>query len=205
MILVGMTGGSGSGKSTVARHLQGRGFPVIDCDRLYHSLIEGASPCTDELIARFGRQIEKPAGGVDRTALSRIVFSQDDAGRIALADLNAITHKHVKAAIGQRLSALEASGSPIVFLDAPTLIESGIHRDCDFVLAVCADKDACLSRIMARDALLHEDAANRIASQKPLSYYAEYADLVIENSGSKEELLSTVDQLLCRLLGEVSK
>ncbi len=203
MILVGMTGGSGSGKSTVAAEMRRRDVPVIDCDGLYHSLISGASPCTEELIARFGREIEQKGGGIDRTVLSHIVFSQDEAGRIALADLNAITHKHVTNALASMLSELEAKGERIAVLDAPTLIESGMHEKCDFVIAVYADKEDCLARIMTRDGLSQEDASMRIASQKPLSYYAEYADFIIENKGSEAHLLSEADKVLRLVLREV--
>lgn len=203
MILVGMTGGSGSGKSTVAEEMKRRNIPVIDCDQLYHSLISGASPCTAALIARFGQKIENESGGIDRAVLSHIVFEQSEEGRRALADLNAITHRHVTDALMQQLAALKAEGTRVAVLDAPTLIESGIHQRCDFVIAVHADKEDCLARIMARDGLSHEDAAMRIASQKPLSYYAEYADYIIENKGSERQLLLEVDRVLSSILREV--
>ena len=203
MILVGMTGGSGSGKSTVARHLQGRGIPVIDCDALYHELIAGPSSCTEALVSRFGKQIEKEDGGIDRAVLSHIVFAQDAEGKKALADLNAITHKYVTEALFGILAELKARGERLAVLDAPTLIESGIHKQCDTVLAICADKDACLARIASRDGLSIEDASMRIASQKDRAFYAEHADFIIENNEDEAHLLSETDKLLRLLLREV--
>lgn len=203
MILVGMTGGSGSGKSTVATEMRRKHIPVIDCDELYHSLISGASPCTEALIARFGKGVENEEGGINRTALSRIVFEQSEEGRRALADLNEITHGHVTDALSKILSELEAKGETVSVLDAPTLIESGIYKRCDFVIAVYADKETCLARIMTRDGMSHEAASMRIASQKPRSYYAEYADFIIENKGSEAQLLSEADKVLKLILREV--
>ncbi len=194
MLTIGLTGPSGAGKGTVASLFSPYGIRSIDTDEVYHELLIPPSPCLDELAARFGKQMFLPDGTLDRKALAAHVFAPHH--ETELADLNRITHAYVLGVTRQICRELESQGCTEVFVDAPLLFESGFDRECDTTLAVLADPDVRLARIMARDGLTLEQAQARLSAQKPDGYYIERAAHVIYNNGNVESLTSEVQRLL---------
>ena len=192
MLVIGLTGPTGAGKGEVSKLFRAQGLPVIDADAVYHALLTPPSPCLDELRARFGEDILRSDGTLDRPRLGAIVFSDTQA----LADLNAITHRYVMADIKDTLEALRTEQTRAVVLDAPQLFEAGANRLCDTVVSVLADPALRASRIMARDGIDADAADRRIRAQKSDDYFRSHSDYVIENNASTEQLAPHVRQIL---------
>jgi dephospho-CoA kinase len=187
MLVVGLSGGIGSGKSTVARALGARGAIVIDSDVVAREVVEPGAPGLDAVVARFGPQVLGPDGRLDRAALARLVFS-DEKARL---DLNGIVHPLV-AAETQRRVAAAPPGSAVV-LDVPLLVEAA-RGGYDLVVIVEAPEATRLERLMRRG-MDHDDARRRMAAQATDAERRALADVVIDNSGSPEELESQIDAL----------
>lgn len=181
LTVIGLTGGSGAGKTTALEVLARMGALCIDCDGLYHELTRSSAPLKAALTARFGEVYR--GGELDRKALGRVVFS-DSA---ALADLNAITHRFVSEAVQERLRAWAMSGGKLAAIDAAALIEGGADRLCTRVFGVVAPRGDRLRRIMAREGISAEYAGLRIDAQQPDSFYYEHCDAVLVNDKSKED------------------
>ena len=194
MIVVGLCGGSGSGKGEVSAVFRKKGYPTIDTDAVYHGLTSSASECLDELVSTFGGGILKD-GALNRRALADIVFSTGGSGE-SLAVLNAIAHKHVLARTRSLLSDYSDKGVLLAVVDAPLLFESGFDRECDVTVAVLADRDIRIKRIMTRDNITCAEAARRIDAQHTDEWLTEHADVTITNNGSTEELTSAVSQTI---------
>jgi len=173
--LVGITGGSGCGKSHLSSLLRSRGIPVIDCDIVSREIMAKDTPCTKEVIDFFGEEIATD-GEVNRRELGKIVFSDPQK----LLKLNEITHKYIAEDIYNKM---KRESSRVVCLDGATLIESGIR--CDVLVGILADKQVRKNRIMARDGLSEEDAGNRISAQKEDSFYIENCDFVVYNNSGE--------------------
>lgn len=201
MIIIGLTGPSGSGKSEIASLLKEKGFPHINCDEVYHSLLTPESECTGELAAFFSPEILFEDGSVDRKKLAESVFV-GDGHEEKLITLGRITHKYVLGKCRDLIKEFERCGKTAVIVDAPTLIESGFDRECDAVLVVTAPKEMRLCRISERDGITREAALDRISAQKPDSFYTERADFVIENVSSRDELRERVDEFTERFIKE---
>ena len=196
--ILGLTGPSGAGKGVVAARLQdAHDFAWIDTDAVYHELTNAPSPCLDELAHAFGTGVIKQ-GKLDRKALAAIVFAPDAKDKLEL--LNRITHKHVLAVTDERVKSARQNGAVGAIIDAPLLFESGAHLSCTHTLAVLADKQTRLGRIMARDGLCQEDAKRRLDAQKPDAYYCERADFIIENDGDLQAVQAYADALVKELL-----
>ena len=193
MLTVGLTGGSGSGKGEVCRILEGLGIPCIDTDRVYHDLLYPGSPCVKELVSRFGEGVLGADGGIDRKALSVIVFGED--GRESLKDLNRITHKYILEETCRVLAMFCESGYEMAVIDAPQLYESGFDRHCDCVIAVIAEDDIRIRRITERDGIDRNSAEKRIRSQKSNSFFKSNADFIIYNNGSFDSLRRRVTEI----------
>lgn len=193
MLLIGLTGASGSGKSLVARELKRRGLTVFDADAIYHSLIAADTPCSRGLAKEFGEDILLSNGGIDRKRLAYIVFASAEDREARIERLNALTHHYVLEDVRLKLSLLR--DVPAVVLDAPTLIESGFHTSCDVVIAVTASEDVRLARIMERDAIDRSAAQRRLEAQRPAAFYEAHADFVLQNDGTEEELLCRVESV----------
>ncbi len=179
MFLIGLAGGSGSGKSLVSGLFEAHRIPSFDCDAAYHELISKKCPLTSELGQIFGDGILFPDGSVNRRALAEIVFADEEKRKT----LNHITHVHVLDALHGWLKALEKDGQTVAVVDAPLLFESGFDRECDVTLAVTAPTETRIKRIMERDGITKEQAAERIASQIPDDELEKRADFVIRNDG----------------------
>lgn len=175
--LVGLTGQTGAGKSTIGEALRAAGFAVIDCDSLTRSGDVYDSGCIAELRAAFGRDIAAD-GVLNRRLLAERAFA-DAAAKNRLED---IVFPRIRAAVWRSADAAYADGHNIIVLDAPTLFEAGLDRDCAAILTVTAPESERVARIMRRDDLTHEQASARIGAQHDECFYTERADWVINNA-----------------------
>lgn len=185
MKVIGITGPTGAGKTTVLNVLAGLGGVILDCDALYHDLTEHCEPMRRELRERFGDGIFDGEGHLLRKALGAVVFDDADA----LADLNAITHRYVFQAVEEAIAAAEAEGKPAVAVDAIALLESGLGEICHKTVAVVADDEVRVRRIMARDGISEEYARLRISAQKPGQYFAERCDHTLRNDSADPSIV----------------
>ena len=185
---MGLTGGIGSGKSTVARLLAEHGAIVIDADAIAREIVEPGQPALAEIVDRFGSEILDDRGALDRGALAAIVF-HDTA---ALADLNAITHPRIADRTAELIAA--APGDSIVVYDMPLLVENDLADGWDTVIVVVADRQIRIERLRERG-LTDEDIQARMARQASDDERCAVADIVIDNSGSLGDLESQIDMV----------
>jgi dephospho-CoA kinase len=188
MLLIGLTGGIGSGKSTVSSMLAARGAVVIDADAIVHELQAPGQPVLASMVERFGPDIVDEGGNLRRAAVADIVFNDAEA----LADLGAIVHPAVHAEIERRLAAA-AGTDQVVVLDVPLLVESG-RSDMAGLLVVDVDPDLAVARLVEHRGFREEDARARIARQASRAERVARADLVIDNGGSLAELEPQVEE-----------
>lgn len=182
MIVIGITGGSGAGKSTVTEIWQKRGAVILDADAVYRELLETEDAMRAEMCARFGDIF--PDGRLDRRTLADTVFSDEKA----LADLNGITHIYIVEEIRRRVKALREQGKVFCAIDAIYLLESELRYLCDETVAVTCPIDKRVERVMKRDGLDEKQAWRRIKSQKSDEYYFEQCDIALENMGDWDAL-----------------
>lgn len=201
MIVIGLCGGSGSGKTLVCRTILSLGIPVFESDAVYHRLIASSTDCAREIVNAFGEQVmDTRSGGIDRRALSRIVFSDSPDAKERLQCLNRITHRHVAEEFYRWRDAQEKSGATCVVLEAPLLFESGLDRLCTVTIAVTAPKAIRLTRIMARDGISQEEAVTRISVQRTDEELVRSCDYVIENTGTMTEVRDRISHLIKNIL-----
>ncbi len=193
MLLVGLTGGIGSGKSTVARLLAGRGAVVIDADALARDAVTSGTDGFRQVLERFGPQIVGADGELDRAALARIVFADPDRRQI----LEAIVHPQVQRGIAERIAS-QAGSDRIVVLDSPLLVETGAHQACDVVVVVRAPVPLRVQRLVARG-MDETDVRARMDAQAPVAEAERVADEIVDNDGSQEDLGTRVGALWDRL------
>jgi dephospho-CoA kinase len=198
--ILGLTGQSGAGKGAVAALLEEHGIPAVDTDAVYHELLIPPSPCLDELRTEFTDAILNPDGTLDRPALSALVFAATDEGKTRLHRLNEITHRYVIEKTFSMLEEYEKRGYRAAIIDAPLLIEAGLHRRCDHVIAVLSDREIRLARLLERDHLSIEQISARLDAQRDASFYIEHADSLIYNNGTMQELKASVSTLLAEVL-----
>lgn len=209
--IIGLTGGVASGKTTVASLWSGRGVTIIDADAVARDAVAPGRPALWLLRRHFGSHIVRADGSLDREALGRIVFSND--GGAARRALNRRTHPFIIAEMLARLAAaLLIRWSPIVVLDTPLLFETrSLLPFCSRTVVVKCAQEQQVERMLSRDAhskgLTLQDVHNRLQSQMPLAEKARLADVVIDNSGSREELeekaMQALDDLRPSPVGEV--
>ncbi|ADB75802.1 dephospho-CoA kinase [Geodermatophilus obscurus] len=187
MLRIGLTGGIGSGKSTVAGLLAARGARIVDADRIAREVVEPGTPGLEAVVAAFGQEVLTPEGALDRPALAAVVFADPDARR----RLDGIVHPLVRA----RATELVAAAPPdaVVVQDVPLLVETGQAGSYDLVLVVEADLDTRVRRLVGRG-LAEDDARARIAAQASDEQRRAVADVVLDNSGSVEDLEAQVDR-----------
>lgn len=199
-LLVGLTGGIATGKSTVSALLRALGCVVIDADQLAREVVEPGQPALAAIVEEFGAEVLRPDGTLDRQRLGAIVFA-DGARRRRLEE---ITHPAIRKRLLERLDRLAGEGfRGIVVFDAPVMVESGSHRTMDRLVVVVADEETQLARLMARDGLSREEALRRIRSQMPLAEKARLADYVIDNSGDRETTEAQVRRVHAALLADL--
>lgn len=188
MLLVGLTGGIGTGKSTVARMLARRGAVVVDADDLARRAVAAGTPGYAKVVARFGDGILAPDGSIDRKRLADVVFSDPAARR----DLEAIVHPEVARMFAEEAARHRGTDRVVVYV-APLLVEAGRADDFDVLVVVTAPEEAQVARLVRDRAMTEEEVRARIAAQLPQEEKAARADLVIENAGSLEALERQVD------------
>ena len=183
MKIIGLTGGSGTGKTTALHAMTALGAYPIDCDALYHRLLAEDAALRQALVDRFGATVANPDGGIDRVALGAIVFG-DEAAR---KDLSGVTGAFIKPAILAEIARAGAAGAPAVIIDAIGLIEGGYTALADRSIAITAPMEVRHARILRRDAFLTEETAwARLRSQKSDDFFREMCDYVLENGGTEE-------------------
>ncbi len=187
MLLIGLTGGIGSGKSSVSARLASLGAVVVDADAIVRDVQAPGGVVLEAMVARFGAAIIGADGSLDRQAVADVVFT--DAA--ALADLNAIVHPAVGAEIARRLE-VEASTDHVVILDVPLLVESG-RDDLAGLIVVDLDPEVAVARLVEHRGFRAEDARARIARQASREDRLARADFVIDNSGTPAELHAQAD------------
>ncbi len=198
MKIIGLTGPSGAGKGTLGSHFAKAGIPVIDADRVYHELLVPPSPCLDALVAEFGCAILHSNGTLDRSALAALVFSDDACAAARRTTLNRITHRFVSDEIRALLSGYEAQGLTAAVIDAPLLIEAGLDGLCDVVVAVLADREIRLGRLMKRDGKGRDALLSRINAQPSDGFYTSRADIVVMNNGDEASLKKQADAVIAQ-------
>jgi dephospho-CoA kinase len=190
MIVVGLTGGIGSGKSTVAGLLVGRGAVLIDADEVAREVVEPGRPAYAKVVGRFGGGVVAADGSLDRSVIAAIVFDDPES----LAELNAIVHPDVRAEIANRLASLSGS-EHVVVVDIPLLVDGGPDPyGLAGVIVVDAPRDLVLERLVDRRQMDRSDAEARIASQASRSERIDRADFVVMNTGTLEELGEMVER-----------
>jgi dephospho-CoA kinase len=188
----GLTGGIGSGKSTVARRFVVRGLPVIDADLLAREVVEPGSAGLAAVAAAFGPGVLGPGGELDRQRLGAAVFASDEQRR----RLNAILHPLIRARFLERLRELDEKGHPLACYEVPLLFEVGLQDQLRPVVVVAAPEAQRVARIMGRDGVDEAAARARIAAQMPLDDKVKAADHVIDNGGALQETQAQADQVL---------
>ena len=191
MVIYGITGPSGAGKSMLCQYCATHGIPHLDADVIYHELLVPPSEAVDALKDAFGDGILTADGGIDRAALSALVFGDEDKLNLLNQTVLAIVLREIR----RRLDVLRADGIRAVAIDAPTLIESGFDRECDTVIAVLASPEVRIARIIARDGLSRERAEARVMAQKPDEFYRSAADTVLYNDGEAAALFQACDKI----------
>lgn len=189
MLVVGLTGNIGSGKSTVARLLAARGIPVIDADLLAREATAPGSPALAAIVARWGPGMRAPDGSLDRAALRHIVF----ASAAERAALDAIVHPEVESRRNALLAAARARGDRVQVCDIPLLFEAGLAGRMDVILLVDAPRELRLERLVRDRGLDRAEALAMIASQLPAEEKRARSDYVIDNDGTLEVLRTRVD------------
>ena len=188
MLVVGLTGGIGSGKSTVSTLLAAKGAVVVDADAITRELQEPGTPVFVAMVERFGPGIVGPDGGLDRPAVADIVFGDPEA----LKDLNAIVHPAVGAEIMLRMAEL-ADGDAIVVLDVPLMVESKNAYPVAGLLVVDVDPELAVRRLVEQRGMREPDVRARMARQATREERLERADFVIHNDGGLDDLTAQVD------------
>jgi len=191
LLVVGLTGNIGSGKTTVARTLAARGVHVIDADVLAREAVQPGSPALARVIERWGRSVLGADGTLDRASLRARVFSD----HTELAALEQIVHPEVRRRRDALLDAAQAAGERVVVCDIPLLFEAHLEDDVDVVVLVEAPAEVRLQRLVAERHLPRDEAAAMIAAQMPSEMKRRRADHIIENGGTRDALAARVDEV----------
>lgn len=189
-IIIGLTGPTGSGKSSACKLCESHGLKHVDCDLLARKAVQKGSDGLKALVNAFGNEIINPDGTLNRKLLAKIAFS--DKSRTEL--LNATIFPFIRALV------LEETKDGNILLDAPTLFESKIDNICTKTIAVLSDKEIRLKRIIARDSLTEAEALTRISAGKTDNFYKTYANYIVYNNKTEEEFLKEFSLVLESIL-----
>jgi len=200
MLIIGLTGGSGSGKGTAAMIFSRHGIPSIDTDEVYRVMTKAGGECIKPLVGAFGDIIVSPDGSLDRAALRKIVFS----GHLAKENrkkLEALVHPIILNKVRALINNYRITQNPpAVVVDAPQLFESGFDRECDFVISIVADADIRAHRIVERDGITVEAAKGRISAQASEQFLRENSDFVVTNNGGIDELEKQINSVIKKII-----
>jgi len=191
MLVIGLAGGIGSGKSSVSGMLKNLGAIIIDADKLGHEVYLPGTEGLREVVSEFGEDILSSNGEIDRRILGSKVFGSPEA----MAKLNAIVWPRIKNKVTELIEENSQLGTEVLVLDAAVLIEAGWTSVVDEVWVVTAPVDQIISRLESRNGITEEQAMSRINSQMTTEQRVEYADIVIENDDSLDELMSSVQHI----------
>lgn len=201
MLVIGLTGGIGSGKTTVARLLAGLGAVVVNGDELGHEVLSPHTEVWDEVVAAFGKGILLPDGSVDRKELAEIVFND----KASLTKLNSIMHPRMFEVLKRRLEEWRRKGVKVVVLEAAVLIEAGWTSVVDQLWVVRASAKKTEERMKQKGVFSEAQVKARMRSQLPTEERAKHADVVIENDGNLAELRRKVESLWASISGNLKK
>lgn len=193
-IIIGLTGPTGSGKSTASKEAANLGFKVVDCDKLARKAVKKGTAGLESLCEVFGAEIIDSNGELNRKALAKIAFSTKENTEL----LNKTLLPHIV------LLVTEEANSDKVLLDAPTLYESGINNMCNSTIAVLADKKLRLERICKRDGIDEESAMLRINAGKLDDFYKENADYIVYNNENAEDFINDFNKIISEIMGKIS-
>ena len=192
MKVIGITGGIGSGKSTVSNIIKNNNFPLIDCDEISRELTQNDDAVLSEISRCFGDSVFDDNGNLLRQELANIVFSDSSKKKI----LEDIVVTRIFEIVRDDLSKHRSLGTKLVFIDAPLLIETGLNRLCDICVLVTADIETRINRVEKRDGISRDRVLERISNQMPESEKKAVADELIDNSGSIEYLNNSIERLI---------
>ncbi|MGH7413777.1 MAG: dephospho-CoA kinase [Candidatus Rokuibacteriota bacterium] len=199
-LLVGLTGGIATGKSTVTALLASPSVRVVDADALAREVVEPGAPAHAQIVTEFGEDVLQPDGRLDRARLGEVVFPDE----VRRKRLEAITHPAIRARFEEIVADLERAGfDGILIWDAALLIEGGGNKKMDRTVVVTTDPATQLRRLMERDGCSEEVARARVASQMPLAVKVRYADYVIDNSRAREQTAARVREVYRALLDDL--
>ncbi len=187
-MILGLTGGSGTGKSTVCKYFEEKGFLVIDSDKIARQVCQKGEKCLDEVVSAFGKEILDENGNLIRSALAKIVFA--DEKKLSL--LNSITHKYI---VLENMNIIEENPHRDIVLDAPLLFEAGMGDICTKRLCVLSGRDKRIQRIVERDNISVESASARINSQPEDEFYTSRCEYVVYNNSTREELFEELARM----------
>ncbi|MFC7371354.1 dephospho-CoA kinase [Fictibacillus iocasae] len=191
-LIIGLTGGIASGKSTASQYLINKGIPVVDADKIARLVVEKGMPAYESIVAAFGEEVLDRDLSLNRSRLGDIIFQ--DASKREL--LNSIVHPAVRTEMKRQAEEHFLAGNMSVVMDIPLLFESRLTHMVDRTILIYVPQDIQLQRLLARDSLKEEQAKARISSQMPLEEKINLSDAVVKNDGSKEDLYQQLDRVL---------
>lgn len=196
--VIGLTGQTGAGKSTVRELFKAKGAAVIDADAVSHDIADNDLSCLTDIVEHFSCIVLSDKGKLNRKALGRIVFSDPKK----LAVLNKIMFPYIVSAIKGKVTAYEHAGAQMIVIDGATLIESGCSKMCSVLISVTAEEETRLTRIIHRDGISKRDAVRRVSAQHPEEFYIEASDYVIKNNGTPGDLEREAERVLDEIEGK---
>lgn len=195
MKIIGLTGGIGSGKSTVARSLQKHGFPIVDADLIAREIVEPGQPALAELAKEFGADILNADGSLDRGLLASRAFTNKDTTQ----RLNNITHPRINQRTQELFDEARENGAEAVIYDMPLLIDKGLHKDMDATIVVHAAEHVRLERLTTKRGLDVDDVRRRINAQIDDETRKQHADILLDNNGTEEDLTKQIAQAVDKI------
>lgn len=195
MKIIGLTGGIGSGKSTVARSLQEHGFPIVDADVIAREIVEPGQPALAELTKEFGEDILNADGSLDRGLLASRAFTNKDTTQ----RLNNITHPRINQRTQELFDEARENGAEAVIYDMPLLIDKGLHKDMDATIVVHAAEHVRLERLTTKRGLDVDDVRRRINAQIDDETRKQHADILLDNNGTEEDLTKQIAEAVDKI------
>lgn len=189
--VIGLTGQSGAGKTTVCKVFGEKGFAIINADKIARFIMEKDSPCLAEVTECFGKDILNGDGSLNRQKLADIVFGD----REKLMQLNAISYPYITSEILKMINKYRDENRKYVLIDAPTLFESRADDFCDLIISVTASEKLRSERIAARDGLTPEQIKERFSSQHTEEFFINHSDFIIKNNNSADELIEKAEEV----------
>lgn len=195
MLVIGITGQTGAGKTLVSELLLEKGYKIINADKVSRLVVEKGRQCLMDIVIEFGLTVLNADGSLNRKALGNIIFSDSEKKE----KLQSIIFPYILEEIEEQMKAFRDLGEKAVFLDAPTLIESGYNKFCDRVVSVVAPSEDRFIRIIRRDDITELEAQARMDAQHDDEYYIKNSDFVINNNGEVSEVRIRVLEMLDKL------